>query len=79
MLKIIKNSNTFEIILDVVLKGVRDSNLVSRIKTHKLDLVKEFEDYEESTIKGDGFKLSTYRFSKKENIDPLVLGSLRHS
>lgn len=79
MLKIVKNFNTFESVLDIVLKGVKDPSLISRIKIHKRDLIKEFEDYEKSITKGNGFKISTHNFSKKANIDPLVVGSLRHS
>lgn len=79
MLKIVKNSNTFEDTLDIVLKGIREPNLMSRIKTHKPHLIKEFEDYEDNTTKGNGFKIPTHNFSKKLGVDPLVVGSLRHS
>ncbi|WP_201529326.1 HNH endonuclease [Psychrobacter frigidicola] len=79
MLKIIKNSNTFESTLDTVLKGIKEPNLISRIKKHKPDLIKEFESYEDNTTKGNGFKIPIHNFSKRLNIDPLVVGSLRHS
>lgn len=79
MLKIVKNSNTFESTLDTVLKGIKEPSLMSRIKKHKPDLIKEFESYEHNTIKGNGFKIPIHNFSKRLKIDPLVVGSLRHS
>ena len=79
MLKIVKNSNSFESTLDIVIKGIREPSLISRIKTHKPDLIKEFENYEDHTTKGNGFKIPAHNFSKQRKIDPLVVGSLRHS
>lgn len=69
MLKIVKNPNTFENVLDIVFKGISEPSLLSRVQLYKFYLIKEFENYEESTTKGDGFKISTYNFSKKNNID----------
>lgn len=79
MLKIVKIPNTFENVLDIVFKGISEPSLLSRVQLYKFYLIKEFENYEESTTKGDGFKISTYNFSKKNNIDPFVVGSLKHS
>jgi len=79
MLKIVKNPNTFESVLDIVFKGISEPSLLSRVQLYKFHLIKEFENYEESTAKGDGFKISTYNFSKKNNIDPFVVGNLKHS
>ena len=78
MLRIAKNSNTFESVLDIVLRGVNDPSLISKMNRHKFDLIKEFENYEDVTTKGDGFKLPIHKYSKNK-IDPLVVGSLKHS
>lgn len=79
MLRIDKNSDIFENVLNIVFKGIKDPNLLSKVQLHKADLIKEFESYEERTTNGDGFRIPTYKFSKKANIDPFVVGRLKHS
>ena len=79
MQRIDKNQLPSKEIISMICQDIAHDQLSTRILSYKKDFIQLFQEYENSAIQGTTFQLQKYDYSKRKNIDPMVIGDIKHS